>query len=400
MTTNTLTIPRQARHAALPDLVDMLRQQADVRYDVVVPGGRLRSHGGLVHVQGGAARITDTGVEAADAVLAPNDVYDDGLSDRLGIPRKYLRRMRDDAVGLLDANVNHWLGDAPGKQWLVRGFRTDDADQVGIARAFLSDHYRMLDNYDFLLGALDGVRAAGVDVQIDGADLSDRRMVVRIVAPQVQALAPDLLGHYRRPWGPGQAPWETQQGRDHGWIPPTEQPIVFAGLVLSNSEVGGGAWTIVPRVMVQVCRNGLVITKDAMREVHLGGRLEAGVVRWSDTTQQKALDLVRAKTADAVRTFLDVDYVRRVIADLEADAATPVPDPVPTVQRVAKAMSYTEGETNGILGHFLAAGQLTAGGVLGAVTSWAQEVGDPDRAYELEAGAFDAMTATLRAVRA
>ena len=57
--------------------------------------------------------------------------------------------------------------------------------------------------------------------------------------------------------------------------------------------------------MVQVCRNGLTITRDAMRAVHLGERLDEGVVTWSGNTQDKTLALITAKTTDAVTTFLD-----------------------------------------------------------------------------------------------
>jgi hypothetical protein len=48
---------------------------------------------------------------------------------------------------------------------------------------------------------------------------------------------------------------------------------VFAGFVISNSETGCGAFTLTPRLIVQVCRNGMTIIKDAIRAVHLGSGL-------------------------------------------------------------------------------------------------------------------------------
>ena len=57
--------------------------------------------------------------------------------------------------------------------------------------------------------------------------------------------------------------------------------MVFAGWVLSNSETGCGAFTITPRLVVHVCRNGMTITKDALRAVHLGA---AGV--WGDPLER------------------------------------------------------------------------------------------------------------------
>jgi hypothetical protein len=67
-------------------------------------------------------------------------------------------------------------------------------------RAFLSDGYKIIDNLDVLLAVLDGVRQAGAPVQVDGCDLTERRMYVRVVCEQVRVLAPALLAGYRSPF--------------------------------------------------------------------------------------------------------------------------------------------------------------------------------------------------------
>ena len=123
-----------------------------------------------------------------------------------------------------------------------------------------------------LLAALDGVRQSGVPVQVDGCDLTDRRMYVRVVCEQVRALAPALLAGYR-------SPFTGASGAD--------SPVVFSGFMITNSETGCGAFTLVPRLVVQVCRNGMTITRDAMRAVHLGERLDEGVVTWSGNTRTR-----------------------------------------------------------------------------------------------------------------
>ncbi len=97
-----------------------------------------------------------------------------------------------------------------------------------------------------LLAALDGVRAAGVPVTVDGCDLTDRRMYVRVACEQVRVLAPALLAGYRSPFTGATG---------------AENPVVYAGFVLSNSETGCGAFTLTPRLVVQVCRNGLTIAR-------------------------------------------------------------------------------------------------------------------------------------------
>lgn len=386
-----MDIQTEARDASLADLAEMLKQQADVKYDVVVPARSIVSREGLIGIADGAVEWTDEGATSTTAWLNPTEVFDDGLAEKLSIPRAYVRRMRTERLDLVDANVNGWLqDDREGRSFLVRGFRTDDSGSIGIARAFLSDRFRPVDNYDVLLAALSGIRAAGVNCNIVGADLSEKRMSVKVVAPEVMALAPELLRNYRNPFD-GASEGRQAAMRAHGWINPDDRPVVFAGFVISNSETGGGAFTIVPRIIVQVCTNGLVQQVDALREIHLGGRLEAGLIRWSEDTQRKSIDLVKAKTADAVKTFLDVEYVRGVVERLEAKAGKPVVEATATIQRLAKAQSWTQGEAETILEHFLMGGQATAGGVMQAVTSAAQTVGSPDRAWELESSAVAVM---------
>src|SRR5260370_26047940 len=79
-----------------------------------------------------------------------------------------------------------------------------------VAWAILSDGYKFIDNLVVLLAALDGVRQSGVPVEVDGCDLTERRMYVRVVCEQVRALAPALLAAYPSPLtsapGAGQRP--------------------------------------------------------------------------------------------------------------------------------------------------------------------------------------------------
>src|SRR5260370_40449694 len=97
-----------------------------------------------------------------------------------------------------------------------------------VAWAILSDGYKFIDNLDVLLAALDGVRQSGVPVQVDGCDLTERRMYVRVVCEQVRTLAPALLAGYR-------SPFTGAAGADN--------PVVFSGFMLTNSETGCGAFT-------------------------------------------------------------------------------------------------------------------------------------------------------------
>lgn len=398
-----------ARNATLADLAQLLQDQQTRKHDVVAPASTLSFTGGQLTVDGAEAELTAEGVTTVDGTYTPTAVFDEGLAEKLGVPLPYVRRMRAERPDLYDANANGWLhggttigGDdlpnvykADDRSFLVRLFRGGGGDQ-GIARAMLSDRYRVVDHLDVLTAALAGVRDTGADVTISGCDLTERRMAVRIEAQGITAMAQDLLAGYRSPFADPAVDaqrqhWQGVAAREGQGYEPGTEPIVWAGLVITNSETGGGAFTITPRMVVKVCRNGLTITQDALRAVHLGGKLDEGVVRWSDDTQQKNLELVTARTRDAVATFLDRDYLQTTVARLEAQAGHRLDDPAEQVKDVTKRLGFTEGQSAGVLAHFIQGGQTTAGGLMQAVTSYAQTVGDPDAAQDVEAAAVKAL---------
>lgn len=386
-----MSILTEARNASLTDLRDTLVDQHARKLDVVAPASKLRFRDGKLILSGLDPVIEAAGVTDVNGTYRPTEVFDEGISTKLGIPLAYVRRLRLERPDLYDANANGLLRGAnrlnsatkqvetlakPDKRsFLVRAFRGDDGQHIGVARALLSDRYAVMDNLDALTASLDGVRQAGVHVEIDGCDLTDRRMYVRVKAPAVQALAPALLAGYR-------SPFSGETGADN--------PTVFAGFVISNSETGDGSWSITPRLIVQVCSNGMTIQKDAMRAIHLGGKMDEGTIRWTKDTIDKQLALVTAKTRDAVATFLDRDYMLKVIRDMEAMAGKPIED-VESVKVIAKKLAFDQETQDSIFNMFVKGGQITAGGVMQAVTAAARATKDADKAADMEASAVKAL---------
>ncbi|MBI1758014.1 MAG: hypothetical protein HYR62_02080 [Actinobacteria bacterium] len=405
------------RNATLDDLVAILKDQQARALDVVAPATSIRSRDGVLHIADTEPQLGEDGVTMTAGRYRPTAIADEGIAEKLGIPIAYLRRLRTQRPDLYDGNVNGLLHgrsrrradgssdmthEPDSRSFLVRCFRGDEGEE-GVARAVLSDRYGIVDNLDVLTAALAGIRAADVNVQIEGCDLTDRRMYVRVVSPQVTAMAPTLLAGYRNPFDDPEIEaqrnggWTLEQaraaaGREGLGHDPGAEPIVFAGWVLSNSETGDGAFSITPRITVQVCRNGLTITRDAMRRVHLGSRLDDGVVRWSADTQRKNLELITAQARDAVATFLDRSYLERIVGQIEEDAGRQVRQPEKTVQLVAKKLMFDEATRDGILAHFVRGGQATAGGLVNAITSFAQTIDDADKAFAVESAALRALT--------
>lgn len=394
MTTTTL------RNATLGELATILTEQAGARYDVVAHSSNLEMRdGNLIIKTTSEPTITPDGVTPAissEVCLTPTEIMDSGLSDRLGIPLKYMRRMRDgDKSALLDHNVNTWLHET-GKQWFVRGFKGEGLD-CGIGRAFLSDRFGCIDNLDVTLAALKGITNAGVDAKVVGADLSEKRMSLRVVVPEVTAMAPLLLADYRSPFGTGGDRGRMYEALGHL---PNGSPIVFAGFVITNSETGGTAFTITPRITVLECFNGMTFSKDAMRKVHLGSKMEEGEIVWSDETNRKQIELITSQATDAVNTFCSAEFLESKVAEIEGQAGAEVTQPATVVREVSKTLGFSDTEAEGILGHFITGGQMTVGGVLNSVTSFAQTIADPDRAAMVEESGMAALAEASRLVTA
>lgn len=394
-----------ARNADLADLARLLQAQHDAKYDVVVPASAIRALDGRILVKGTSYEARAGLGSDTPGTFRPTVIADGHLADKLGIPVRYLRKLRDERLALYDANINGWLHgtqrdgetgriiDGDSRRFLARTFVDDTDNDGGVLRALLSDTFKPIDNLDVLTAALSGVRESGTEVEVISADLSEQRMVVKIAAPGLAVLAPKLLEGYRSPvsgWTLDGA--RRAAAREGKGYPAGEEPVVFAGFVISNSETGGGAFTITPRVVVRVCKNGLMMTQDALRSVHLGGKLGEGQIKWSDDTQRKNLELVTSMAKDAVTTFLDTDYVEMVVARLEEKAGVELVDPAKTIEVVSKALKFSEDTQRGVLDHFIRGGLTTAGGVMQAVTSYAQhESVSADLSYELEAQAIPAM---------
>lgn len=379
------------RNSDMAALAGLLQTQKAYKLDAAIPGVAMESKGGKIHVKG--LRLFD-----GDTVLDPLPIMDGHLAQRFGIPTLYLRQLHEERPDLYDANINGWIhGDglsvpADARTFLIRTF-TDPETGEGLGRALLSDRFAPVDNLDVLLSALDGVREAGVEVDCVKADLTETRMNVRFACPAVGVLAPQMLEHYNPQvsgWG-DLAHLRAVAQREGQAYEPGKEPVVFAGFDVRNGETGGAAFEVVPVLTFSACKNGLVLKHLAMRKIHLGGKLDEGIIRWSDRTQQASLELVRLQTADAVRGFLDVDFVRGEVEAIEAKAGKPVGDPIAMVKLVATECKYSDEQAKGILDHFIKGGQFTSGGVANAVTSFAQTVEDADAAFDLEATALDAL---------
>jgi hypothetical protein len=377
-------------------LLATLDEQQERKVDVILPATNLCFSKGNLRVLRSdlEPELTADGVKSPVQEFAPNEVFDSGFADRLGGPvtATFLRKLRAEGwTDIIDGTLNAMLhgkrlpvpsdGSQPTSEWLrepqtksvlLRALKDADGAPVGTARALLSNAYKIIDHVDTLRAAMQGMRAAGLGAEnVTQCDLTARRMYVTVEVPEVRAQAATLLEDYV-------SPFTGQRGADN--------PIVHAGFVLGNSEVGDGTFFLYPRIVAEVCTNGMTIKKDvgALVQRHLGARLDDGLVTYSDATHKANRAVITGMAEDTVRTFLTEDYLHTVIAKLEEKAGEPVEKPEAAIKEVTRKLEIPA-LYDDVLTHFIKGADLSRGGIMHAVTAAAQSADiDADTAFRME----------------
>lgn len=364
-------------------LLATLDEQQERKVDVITPATNLCFSKGNLRVLRSdlEPELTENGVKSPVQEFVPNEVFDGGLADRLGGPvtATYLRKLRAEGwTDILDGTLNALIHGKPEirepqtKSVLVRALKDADGGQVGTARALLSNAYKIIDHVDTLRAALSGMRAAGLGAEnVTQCDLTARKMYVVVEVPQVRAAAASLLKDYVSPFSGNRG---------------AENPIVHAGFVLTNSEVGDGTYSLYPRIVAEVCTNGMTIKKDvgALTQRHLGARLDDGLINYSAATHEANREVIRRMSEDTVRTFLTTGYLESVIRKLEEKAGEPVEKPEAAIREVTRKLEIPA-LYDDVLGHFIKGADLSRGGIMHAVTAAAQSTDlDADTAFRME----------------
>jgi len=344
----------------LEAIVNKLEDQKKAQYDMVLPGGHVRYNAGT-----GLLEVMKAEIEE----YAITDLCHLQIGDKLEIPRSYYKKMLSSAPELLGQNINGWLSRKEKTKFLLRSFKYPDTNNL--CRAMLSDRYCIMDNYDVLLAALEAIKQTGIAVEIVKAEITDSRMYLHVVAPEIHVQATELLD---------------------GYLANTEAAIlnkgIISGMVITNSEVGMGTFEVSARAQILRCKNGMHDRSAKFRKVHLGGRLEEGTVTWSQNTKNKNFDLIIAQTKDAVKTYLSEDYLGQLTTKLTKSKEVQIENPIQVIENVSLSVGMGEEHKNSILRYFLGDGDNSAFGVLNAFTRESQKL-DADNQYRVESEVFE-----------
>ena len=333
---------------SLQEMAVEIRRQAESMRDHLVPTPQLA----FSAAGPGAAALTIPGRGA----LAVGEVAHRQIAQRLDIPQKFYDRMLREHGHVLEYTVNSlWR-----ERGEVRLVRTLD----GRARAYLSDRYHRLDNYDLAKAVLPAL--AERKLELRSAEITEGRMYLKAVC-------------YEKTM-------EVRAG-----------DAVAIGVAVSNSEVGLGVAEVAPFLERLVCTNGMRVNDWRHRRAHVGARQEAGEGAGYHLLKADTLAAIdRAyilRVRDLISGVLDGEVLPQVVEKMRSDAERKIEgNLVKAVEALGNRFSLSESESGDVLTHLIQGGDLSQYGLANAVTRSAEDLDSYDRATDLEAFGYEVLT--------
>ena len=286
------------------------------------------------------------------------------LATKLDIPFAFFERLEEKHPTLLAQNVNELARREPQRNMV----RTLD----GNIRAFLSDRFRPLDNFDLANAVLPIImeyRKDGLDVA--SCEVTETKLYIKLILPWLDRELP--------------VPEGLKMGVGHNWF----IRKILGSVSVGNSEVGSGALSINPGLFEKQCTNLAVFREEGFGRMHIGKKAddgEDGVQKYL-TDETKRLDdaAIWAKVRDVMRATMDGRVMDALVEKMAAARGDVIAgDPVKVIEVFAKKNVLTQDEKGGLLKHLANAGEMNRYGLQWALTRLSQDVESYDRASELE----------------
>jgi hypothetical protein len=281
------------------------------------------------------------------------------IAEFTGIPAKYYDQMRTRTPALLAENVNTWFRETPAP----RLARTLD----GSLRAFLSNAYRPLDNFDLAEAVFPVLEE--LDLNVVSADITDTRLYVKAVHKSIER----------------EVPKGAAMGDGSHHIFDTVAPAVFIG----NSEVGGGSLYIEKGTLTKACTNLALIPSKGMRKYHVGGKtlLDSDEIRvmLSDETKAATDKAVFMQVQDILKSAFEESEFDKLVNIVKDTAERKIDAGLSEIiEVVGVKYGMTTGAKSSVLRHLAEGGSLTQYGLANAVTRAAEDEDSYDTASAFE----------------
>jgi hypothetical protein len=266
------------------------------------------------------------------------------IGARLEIPAKFVDRLASKHPDMLAWNINKLFEREPE----TRMVRTLD----GKVRAFLSDKYRPLDNFDFANAVLPKLIEHGAEVR--SCDITETRLYIKAIIPGIEKVV-------------------AKAGTFHGDGGHNPIHTFKPGICLGNSEVGAGSLAVEPGIHEVDCSNMLIMGSNAMKKYHVGKRLNDQDRMFELFTQATKTASDRAfwmQVQDLVEAGLDGTMFEKMVAECEAKMnGTEIAKPSVAVKELP---NLSDSEQEGVLASLIKGGDLSQFGMQWAITHYAQ----------------------------
>jgi hypothetical protein len=325
----------------LQQLVDEIERQDALKRDVVVsvksldltPDNKLVVPAGKTY-PGGAYAMTE--------------IFQGQVAREIKYPYEFWQRSREQFPDQWRELVKAMINSGNDRR-LIRTLGDD-------ARAYLSNSYRIIDNGQIATAALGTVKAAK-NWRVVSSEITDRKMYIKVVT--------ETEGEIRK------------------------GDIVRAGFVLTNSEIGEGAVSVLPLVERLACLNGMVINVASMRKTHLT-RAQIGdgsaAFEYSDKSNRLADQTLLSQLSDVIRKTVSSVQFDQLLNRYRTSAEQHITGHMPEVVEVtAQRFGLAETEKQSVLRNLIEGMDYTQYGLIQAVTATAQDDEiDYARSVELE----------------
>lgn len=303
-------------------------------------------------VESHAVEMTDAGDELV--VYTNDEVLQLGITETMhrqlaqatGIHGHYYRKMQDSAPHLISVNVNHWLRHQGSRTHVLRTMGNQ-------ARAFLGGGYEIIDHDQVLVALLTELEKFNGDFEILSTEVTDSKLYVKLAFPKIEG--------------------EVRRG-----------DIIRSGVTICNSELGEGGLNVCPANFRLICTNGMTRMEQGERLTvrHSGSKIrEIGEILSRERANGKLEHFIENFTIAH-----DEAAFQRTLNQMRNSTERQIEvSPEELLNRAKKHFGLTLTEQKQALEHLLIDEDLTAYGLMNAITRTAHNPASYDRASELEA---------------
>ena len=328
----------------MPEVLTELKRQNESKHDYISPAGSISlwDDGQTLSMRSSVSQ----------ELFGTTDLFHRQIGSALSIPAKYYDLMRTQKPELLAENVNSWLKSRE-QNYMIRSM---DYGSGRVARAFLSDRYRRIDNME-VASAILPLFAGKEEMEVISCEVTMSRLYLKILNKRLEA--------------------EVVPG-----------DFVQAGVVISNSEVGLGAVSVQPLVYRLVCSNGMVCNEFGERKAHVGRAakgLEDSFGIYTDETMEAEDRAFMLRLRDTTLAAIEEARFTQIVGRLQDSAHARITGRVQdVVELTGKAYDLSQPEQDNILNYLISGGDLSLYGLSNAITRASQDVDSYDRATSLE----------------